>query len=199
VTRDDQPDRVARTRLRDGAHRARPAEHRGELGVAGRAPRRDLAQRAPDLRLEGCALHVERQVERVVGRGDERADLREPLAEPRAVLCDDRLREALAQLADQRVARVAQLGRADTARCRRHEQPAERRPRGGEADQLALAAAPPRAEVMPRPAPASWYARARAEARAVRRLRDRPARVSAWPKRHPLGRAYSRASRPPPA
>src|SRR6266542_3842914 len=74
VARHQDGELVAGAGLRDGAHRARPAERRGDLTVGRGPPRRDLLQGAPDLRLEGSAPDVERQIGLRVGPGDETDD-----------------------------------------------------------------------------------------------------------------------------
>src|SRR5579875_3458874 len=99
----------------DGAHRPGRADRGGDLGIAGGAAGRDLAQCAPHPRLKRGAANVERQI---------KIGLR-----PR-----DELHDALGPLSQLRI--LGNQGGGD-------QRPAERRRHRDEADRLAAAATPP--------------------------------------------------------
>jgi hypothetical protein len=63
MTRGDYRERVAAVRGADRANRARVADLRRHFGIGPRLAERDRTERLPDLPLERCAGHIERQRE----------------------------------------------------------------------------------------------------------------------------------------
>ena len=105
----------------------RAADRRGDLGVGPRLAVRNRAERLPHLPLKRGRLYVERQIQPRLPAGEMRENRVRPLRQRAGVAAIVARDTRATSAASARRPSRSHRHRADAARGRRHQQPAERR------------------------------------------------------------------------
>src|ERR1700682_2909846 len=134
VTRDSHSERIGGAGLRYGASRLRRADAAGDVAVARGLSCGDGPQCLPDALLEGCAPHIQRQIQSQSGRFHASDHPSNPLFELNIATHEGRFRETVLQVSHEGIGVIAHRDGAHPSVTARNENGAQRALPNGEAD-----------------------------------------------------------------